>query len=184
MTTLRTLLLLVILLGLVPVVGASAGQVASVCFEPGGACEDVIVHEITGARRQVLVQAFSFTSRPIGSALVAAWRRGVDVRLIVDGEQYAQHGAEAQWCARQGVTVAIDAPPGRYAHAHDKVMIIDGTRVITGSYNPTAHASDVNVENLVVLDGADVASQYVKHFSERARVSQPIAPTDRVQTSR
>lgn len=172
----RAFLTLALLCGLVPTATALAGEVADICFEPGGNCEQVIVREIMAARSQILVQAFSFTSRPIASALVAAHQRGVDVRLIVDADQYAQHMAETQWCAKNGIPVGVDAPPGRFAHAHDKIEIIDGARVITGSYNPTAHAGEVNVENLVVLAGRDVAGRYVQHFLDRNRLSRALVP--------
>ena len=50
-----------------------------VCFTPVGKCTDLVVAEIAGARQEVLVQAYSFTSVPILSALKAAHARGVDV---------------------------------------------------------------------------------------------------------
>ena len=54
-----------------------------VCFTPGGQCTELILGEIAGARHSILVQAYSFTSVPILSALTAAPGRGVDVEMIV-----------------------------------------------------------------------------------------------------
>src|SRR5271168_613977 len=55
-----------------------------VCFTPGQDCTGLIVAEIGAARSSVLVQAYSFTSAPILSALKTAHARGVDVEVIVD----------------------------------------------------------------------------------------------------
>ena len=50
----------------------------------------LIVTEIATAKREVLVQAYSFTSAPIVKALVDAKKRGVDVRVILDKSQAGQ----------------------------------------------------------------------------------------------
>lgn len=165
---------------LVPLLASAAAafEPPTTCFTPNQDCEAVIVGEITAAQQQVLMQAFSFTSRSIGNALVAAHRRGVDVQLLVDGAQYASHPSEANWCARNGIPVAIDSPPGLHAHAHDKVEIIDAglprARVITGSYNPTHNAAVEDVDNLVILVNANVAASFFQHFAERAHASHPL----------
>ena len=43
-----------------------------VCFTPGNPCEDRIIKKIEDAQKEILLQAFSFTSRPIAQALVRA----------------------------------------------------------------------------------------------------------------
>ena len=55
-----------------------------VCFTPGDNCTDKIVAAINSAQQQVLMQAYSFTSFKIAKALVAAEKRGVAVRILVD----------------------------------------------------------------------------------------------------
>jgi len=47
-----------------------------------------------------------------------------------------------------GRSVKIDA---QHAIAHNKVMIIDGETVITGSFNFTKAAEENNAENLLVI---------------------------------
>ena len=49
----------------------------------------------------------------------------------------------------------------RVAIAHNKVLVIDGKHVITGSFNFTRAAQSRNAENvLVVTDAAELASSY------------------------
>jgi phosphatidylserine/phosphatidylglycerophosphate/cardiolipin synthase-like enzyme len=163
---------------LVATTPVGAGQVANVCFTPGQNCEAIVVNEINQARQEVLVQAYSFTSRPIGSALVVAKQRGVDVRLIADRSEYESFAGETQWVAQHGVPVLIDAPPGNHAIAHNMVLVIDGHRVLTGSYNFTKAAATVNVENLMVVEGQDVATAYRNNWISRSRASTTLNMTN------
>ena len=57
---------------------------AYVHFSPHGGCTDVVVKEVGLARREVLLLAYGFTSRPIAQALVEAKLRGVHVEVVLD----------------------------------------------------------------------------------------------------
>lgn len=128
---------------------------AQVMFTPGEDAAGLIIETIGRARKQVLVQAFSFTHGDIAQALIAAHHRGVEVKLIADRDQ-TRHMKRGQVSriAAAGVPVWLD---GDHQSAHNKVMIIDaGTTqatVITGSYNFTKAAQFKNAENVLVLRG-------------------------------
>lgn len=142
-------------------------------FTPWDNAEAMIVEGLRGAKRQVLVQAFSFTSRVLANALIAASRRGVDVRVLADREQtYSGESSRIPDLARAGIAVALEV---RYQSAHSKVMIIDaGTEdaaVITGSYNWTYAAQYKNAENVLILRrNPEVANAYAanwrRHFAD------------------
>ena len=51
---------------------------------PKGGCTEAVVRELKHARREILVQAYSFTSKVIAQALVDAKLRGVHVEIILD----------------------------------------------------------------------------------------------------
>jgi phosphatidylserine/phosphatidylglycerophosphate/cardiolipin synthase-like enzyme len=103
----------------------------SVCFTPGGNCTDTIVDALSDAKRTVLVQAYSFTSAPLAKALLKAHKRGVQVQVILDKSQRNEKYSSADFLANQGVPTMIDA---NHAMAHNKVIVIDGEVVITGSF--------------------------------------------------
>jgi len=149
---------------------ALAGTVKEVCFVPGQNCTALVVGEIEAARREILVQAYSFTSEAIAQALARAHARGIDVRVIEDDSELSQPGSVVGWLASQGVPVMIDKPPRGIAH--NKVMVFDRRAVVTGSFNFTKAAQERNAENLVVIDGADVADAYVRNWSARAALSR------------
>ncbi|MDD5389515.1 MAG: phospholipase D family protein [Gallionellaceae bacterium] len=133
----------------------TARGTAQVAFTPGDEAATLVVEALRKAKRQVLVQAYSFTHKDIGQALVDAKHRGLDVQVIADPLQ-DERGATSlvAWLAEQGVPVWLD---GEHAAAHNKVMVIDnGTAdaaVITGSFNFTHAAQYRNAENLLLLRG-------------------------------
>jgi phosphatidylserine/phosphatidylglycerophosphate/cardiolipin synthase-like enzyme len=105
-----------------------------VYFSPNGGCTEAIVKEITDAKSEILVQAYSFTSTPIAKALVDAHKRGVKVEAILDKSQRSEKYTSATFLADSRIPTFIDA---RHAIAHNKIMIIDQETVITGSFNFT-----------------------------------------------
>jgi phosphatidylserine/phosphatidylglycerophosphate/cardiolipin synthase-like enzyme len=130
-----------------------------VCFTPGENCAGTIVEGLSGAKRMILAQAYSFTSAPIAKALLDAHKRGVQVQVILDKSQRTDKYSSADFLANQGVPVVIDANPGI---AHNKIIVIDGELVLTGSFNFTKAAQQKNAENLVMLRDPALAAQYVK----------------------
>ena len=111
----------------------------------------------------MFVQAFSFTSQPIAQALVDAHRRGAQVEVVLDDGQRTAQGSKAGFVAQAGVPVLFD---GAHAIAHNKVMVIDGETVITGSFNFTESAEERNAENLVVLRDKGLVERYERNWQK------------------
>src|SRR6266436_2785823 len=148
-----------------------------VCFTPGQDCTGLVVAEIDAAQGTIRVQAYSFTSTPILSALKAAHTRGVDVEVIVDktSARLSKSGSRysaATYLTNAGVPVWVDV---RVSIAHNKVMVIDGTTVITGSFNFTASAQSRNAENLLAIRDPTLVAQYRANWESRRAVSVPYA---------
>jgi phosphatidylserine/phosphatidylglycerophosphate/cardiolipin synthase-like enzyme len=142
-----------------------------VFFSPGGGCSEAIISVLDRARKSVLVQAYSFTSAPIAKALVAVARRGLDVRIILDAGQLREGFYSAStFTTNAGIPTWIDAV---HAAAHDKVMIIDGETVITGSFNFTKAAEEKNGENLLIIRSPDIARKYTDNWNAHQSHSEP-----------
>lgn len=142
-----------------------------VCFTPGGDCEGMIVGAIDAARRTVHVQAYSFTNRLIAEALVRAERRGIAAVVLLDKTQRERRYSVARELVAAGIAVRFDDRP---AIAHNKVGIVDGVIVETGSFNFTASAQRRNAENaLIVRDDPPLAAAYERYFASRIAVSDP-----------
>ncbi len=141
------------------------------CFTPGEDCTSLIVQQINNAKSSVLVQAYSFTSEPIIAALSQAKKRGVDVRAILDKSNEQERYSAATFLTNHGIAVLIDDKP---AIAHNKVMVLDGVDVITGSFNFTKAAQERNAENvLVIKQEPQLAKAYTENWKRRAAASRP-----------
>lgn len=150
------------------------------CFSPPlpGGCDpgSAIEGAISAARTSILIQAYEITPGPLVRALIEAHRRGVGVQAIVDYKQltdrrYHQDAIAVGQLAAAGIPVMVDHPSGLM---HDKVMIIDGDTVVTGSFNYTYSAEHRNVENLLLIHDRAVAARYEAHWRSRASVSRPL----------
>jgi phosphatidylserine/phosphatidylglycerophosphate/cardiolipin synthase-like enzyme len=140
----------------------------AVYFSPDGGCLDAVVSQIGSARKSIDVQAFLLTTEKIAEPLVAAHQRGVAVRIIFDADQAADDFSLDERIVRAGVPVWLDAPEEGKGKAHNKIMIIDGQTVITGSYNFTLTADEKNAENLLVIRGRPlIANAYRRNFEAR-----------------
>lgn len=166
-------LFLIILSQLTPVY-AAARRVENVdiqvCFTPGQDCTTQITQALDSAKRSILVQAYSFTSEPIAKHLIAAKKRGVDIKVLLDKSQKSEKYSAARFLLNQKIPVWIDYKP---AIAHNKVMIIDGEKIITGSFNFTKAAQYRNAENLLVINDAGLAQRYIQNWQRRRAVSEP-----------
>lgn len=131
-------------------------------FSPKGGCTEAIVQEIQHARHEVLVLAYSFTSRPIAQALVDAKLRGVHVEIVLDHSNEHEASSDLHFFLEQGLVPQIDP---HHAIAHNKVMIIDNRTLLTGSFNFTHHAESDNAENLLMIKGHhELVRAYKENF--------------------
>ena len=142
----------------------------SVYFSPQGGCTQAIINELDGAKKEILLQAYLFTSAPVAKALLNAHKRGVKVKVILDKSQKRVKYSSADFLAHSGIPTMIDT-----AHrvAHNKVVIIDGETVITGSFDFTPAAEEKNAENLLVIQDRRLLGRYIQNFWEHEVHSEP-----------
>jgi phosphatidylserine/phosphatidylglycerophosphate/cardiolipin synthase-like enzyme len=137
----------------VPVIAAQGS--VQVAFPPWDDAESLLLDTLGRAQREILVQAYLLTSRPVAASLIAARQRGLAVSVLGDARQHAENpGSLLGTLADKGIPVWLET---RYRHAHNKIMVIDdGTKdvvVVTGSYNFTRSAQRMNSENLFLIRG-------------------------------
>jgi phosphatidylserine/phosphatidylglycerophosphate/cardiolipin synthase-like enzyme len=145
----------------------------SVWFSPKGGCTDAIVGRINAARKTIDVQAYSFTSTDRAKAMDEAKDRGVKMRAILDKKASGEQYSGATYLANHGIETYTD---GEHPIAHNKVMILDGATVITGSFNFTRQAETSNAENLLIIEGKPkLAAAYAKNFEAHLGHSKPYA---------
>jgi phosphatidylserine/phosphatidylglycerophosphate/cardiolipin synthase-like enzyme len=140
------------------------------CFTPGEDCSALLISKINAAQSSIEVQAYSFTSYKIAKALVNAAKRGVEVKIILDKTQFdGAHFSVAAYLQHAGITLYND---NQVAIAHNKVMIIDGNTVETGSFNFTYAAQNNNAENMLIIRNTALAQEYLQNWNQREQASQ------------
>lgn len=135
-----------------------------VCFSPDGNCEKVVIKAINTARKEILVQSFELTSQTIADALIKAHHRGVAVRVLCDKSQCQTTYSRIPQIKAAHIPVTLDRTAGL---SHNKVMIIDNNRLLTGSYNWTVGANTRNAENLLVIHDPSLIKAYKDNWHRR-----------------
>ena len=106
--------------------------VTRVCFSPEGNCEKLVLKAIASAQKQILVQAYALTSKPITEALIRSHQQGVKVKALYDASQSRTPYSRIRTLEDVGIVTAVDQTDGL---AHNKVVIIDDKALLVGSYN-------------------------------------------------
>jgi phosphatidylserine/phosphatidylglycerophosphate/cardiolipin synthase-like enzyme len=70
---------------------------------------------------------------------------------------------------KEKISYRIDHPSGI---AHNKIIIIDSEKVITGSYNFSNAAYKKNTENVLMLSDTKLAQEYSKNWDHRWALSE------------
>jgi phosphatidylserine/phosphatidylglycerophosphate/cardiolipin synthase-like enzyme len=104
--------------------------------------------------------------------LLEAHKRGVKVEVILDKSNLTEKYSSVNFLVNNGIPTRIDAA---HAIAHNKIMIIDGETVITGSFNFTRAAEEKNAENLLAIRDKNLAVRYAENWQEHAQHSEVYA---------
>ncbi|WP_218961706.1 phospholipase D family nuclease [Erwinia amylovora] len=136
-------------------------------FSPEGSALQLVLRTLDDARESIRLMGYSFTSPEVVKSLVAAKRRGVDVRVVVDDK--GNHSRASQSAMNVVVNAGIPLRTnGQYKIMHDKVIITDGQNVELGSFNYSRAAAESNSENALVVWGVPALAQsYLTHWQSR-----------------
>ena len=150
---------------------------------PDTAVEDAIVnlirHAAPGSRIRVAI--FSFTRNGPSAELIAAARRGIDVRIVFDGDAVHTTGSEvAMLRAGLGVDrVTVCGAPGTSCNGsgimHHKTFLFsaleDGSRdvVVQASHNLTTTQLSMHNNAVIVRDDAALFAGYERTWNDLRR---------------
>ena len=137
-------------------------------FSPRGGCTQLILEAIERAQTRIYVYAYAFTSAPIADALIAAQRRGVQVCILVDRRQSKGRGCQIPRLHAHGIPIWLEKVSGL---SHNKVMILDHTHLLTGSFNWSAAAEYRNGENLLYIKSKTLNRHYRIDWHQRMKKS-------------
>jgi len=115
------------------------------------------------------VESYTLATNPFAQALVEAKKRGVDVQVILDKSQKTNQLSPAPYLANEGVPTYIDT-----AHrlSANKIMVIDGNEVISGSFSFTKSAES-NAESLLIINHApELAKTFTANWKDHLAHSE------------
>ncbi len=131
-------------------------------FSPDDQVSRRLLDLIRTAQESIYFLAYSLTSDPLAEAILERYAAGVTVAGVMDSDQIqSNQGTEFDRFAQAGIDVRRDDNPGLM---HHKVLILDRSIVITGSYNFTRSAEESNDENVLILFSPEIAEIYLAEF--------------------
>ena len=135
-------------------------------FNPAGSREEggpdvPLAAAIDAARISVDMAAYSLSLYAIQQALIHAYNRGVQVRLVMESDN--MDGDAVQAVLGAGIPIVGDHRDGLM---HDKFVVIDRSEVWTGSMNFTTQGTYSDNNNLLRIRSAKFAEDYTVEFEE------------------
>jgi phosphatidylserine/phosphatidylglycerophosphate/cardiolipin synthase-like enzyme len=131
-------------------------------FSSQGSIGKELTEAIGETKERLTIALYGFDNTDLGDELLKLAKKNIAVRLKVDTARSAGKKIVAliERLKAGGVQVRTVAPNGRN---HNKFAVIDGKRVVTGSYNWTLKAEG-NWENLLMLDCPELAKAYEREW--------------------
>lgn len=138
------------------------GTRVEVYFSPDDGAAQPVRELLEGATESIYFLAYSFTADELAEAIRVRAAEGVTVAGVMEASQVqSNEGTEFDAFVQAGLDVRLDGNDGQM---HHKVIIIDESIVVTGSYNFTASAENRNDENIVIFFSPEIAALYMEEF--------------------
>jgi cardiolipin synthase len=146
---------------LLPQPGSGPSQVAwadeiLVIPEDGSA---PIIRLVDGARQSVWLYLYMLSDRGIINSLMGAATRGVDVRVMLEKDPFGAtnfNDAVRDELGKAGIRVQWSNPT--FKLSHQKVLLVDHSRAVIGTFNYVKTAFSTNREFGLVTDDPEVVS--------------------------
>ncbi|HOA23122.1 MAG: phospholipase D-like domain-containing protein [Aggregatilineales bacterium] len=141
-------------------------------FSPDDDAMTQLISLVSEAQEYIHFTAFSFTHDGLGDILLAKAAEGVEVVGLFEARGANTAHSECQRLLDAGIDLRLDGNP---RVMHNKIMIIDGRVVATGSFNYSENATRSNDENIVFIHSPEVASVYEAEFVRLVSMGVPPA---------
>ena len=138
-------------------------------FAPGDDCIKPVVEELNAATKSIRLQGWVLASDPIGTALARARQRGVDVWVILDNQEASERPQAARDLLTHRIVVRVS---GFHTPPYTKIILVDGSVVIAGSFCFATKAETQNAEHVLIIKGdPDLARRFQQNWATQAKHS-------------
>jgi phosphatidylserine/phosphatidylglycerophosphate/cardiolipin synthase-like enzyme len=123
------------------------------------------------AQESIYFMAYSFTSEDIGTVMRRMSQQGVTVTGVLESSPLNLESTSQYSALRDaGIDVRLGNPSRLINH---KVIIIDNSIVVLGSYDFTNRAEKENDENLLIIHSELVAERFMEEFQRIQESAMP-----------
>ena len=126
-----------------------------------GGADGPLVAAIDAARVSVDMAAYSLSLNSVRDALIRAYKRGLQVRIVMESDNMDRSDPQALKDA--GIPMLGDRRQGLM---HDKFVVIDRSEVWMGSMNFTDSGAYKDNNNLMRIRSTKIAEDYTTEFNE------------------
>jgi len=144
------------------VIAVSRAAGTRVIFSPSGGASRELARLIKGAKKEIAVAAYAFSSKYLGQALAGVLKRGVKIRVLLDGDNARKAYSLDEWLAGEGIEVRLAEI--QRGSLHHKFMLIDAKLLITGSYNFTNESEFRNHEAAIFTNNKGLVQSFAAEF--------------------
>lgn len=137
----------------------------SVWFPPtqGSEVKSEIISLINSASKSLYAAVYDINDSDIVSALLSAHKKGIDVKIVMDDVQAETEKDIVSSLNSAGI---LKTDSNKSALMHNKFVVIDGTKVLTGSTNWTENCLFYNNNNSLLIISDKLAADYTTEFNE------------------
>lgn len=116
---------------------------------------------IDDARSRIDLAIFYLTHKGAAEKLIAAHKRGVGVRVIVDATSVWNKSTRHEWLREAGIPVKVENWGSKM---HMKAAAIDGRTIVVGSMNWSVSGAEKNDENTLIVHSPELAVEFESVF--------------------
>lgn len=140
------------------------GADPKVYFSPSFDCEKAIIKRIEKAEKTIDVAVYSINNLRLIGALISAQEHGKKVRVLTDGSQAEKSYSRVHELEKANISVIRTVKRNTM---HDKFVVLDGEKAVSGSFNWTQAATFKNTENCILFDdNPETVNRYQSRFEE------------------
>lgn len=164
---------------LIVIVFFYVSSLCSLCivyFTPRDDVKANLIELIKAERKSIDLAMYMFTDKVLAQALVDAYVRGVQVRVVLDQVSMSERFGKGLFLQKNGVAVfvhrAAQGNPFSMPIMHNKFVIFGFNDLYkkpllwTGSFNCTVSAATLHDENVVIVDDVNAIAEYQNCFKQ------------------
>jgi phosphatidylserine/phosphatidylglycerophosphate/cardiolipin synthase-like enzyme len=148
------------------------GEVETI-FSPEGRIKEIVLKELESATSTLDLAIHEITSLEMAQALAKARQRGVKVRVIADSKQANIRSSKITYLIQQGILVKVLGGKEKGMMNH-RFAILDGDRVLTGSFDWSEASLKWNYENILIIHESEAVAAHQKEFDRLWREKRVI----------